>query len=146
MLTGVRLSTPSLPYCLTLPLGAYYAAQQGITLGASAPANHSFLSALLSSLESLRSSIGPSEAIGAGVVSTIYVEDFALRVFNAADSEDRKGVATRSTARKFMATAAFFEVLKVFEDKRAWESVRFSLSADTIHSLRISSLVTFSTP
>ncbi|KAI0315265.1 Vta1 like-domain-containing protein [Amylostereum chailletii] len=113
----LRLQDPVIAYWCS-----YYAAQQGIALRASAPANRAFLSALLSALESLRVSIGPSEAIDTESVSCVYVEDFALRVFNVADNEDRKGAATRSTAKKFLAAATFLEVLKVFEDKTPWES------------------------
>ncbi|KAG8898516.1 hypothetical protein FRB99_007386 [Tulasnella sp. 403] len=45
-----------------------------------------------------------------------YIEDFALRVFDAADNEDRRGDATRGTAKKFLAAANFLELLKVFEE------------------------------
>lgn len=87
------------------------------------PVNRQFLSSLLTALETLRATIGPSDAINVESVAGVYVEDFALRVFNVADNEDRNGKANRSTAKKFLAAAAFLEVLKVFEDKQLWESV-----------------------
>ncbi|KAI0031421.1 Vta1 like-domain-containing protein, partial [Vararia minispora EC-137] len=101
---------------------AYYAAQQGIALKAPSPANRKFLSELLTVLESLRSTIGPSDAVNVDSTSCNYVEDFALRVFNVADNEDRAGKATRNTAKKFLAAATFLEVLQIFEDKGSWES------------------------
>ncbi|VDC01945.1 unnamed protein product [Peniophora sp. CBMAI 1063] len=101
---------------------AYYAAQQGISLKALGPANRNFLSTLLTALENLRATIGPSDAINVESVAGVYVEDFALRVFNVADNEDRNGKANRSTAKKFLAAATFLEVMKVFEDKQLWES------------------------
>jgi len=101
---------------------AYYAAKQGIALKASGNTNRDFLSALLTVLENLRVTIGPSDAIDTTSASSAYVEDFALRVFNAADNEDRNGMSTRNTAKKFLAAATFLELLKVFEDKRIWES------------------------
>ncbi|TFY81605.1 hypothetical protein EWM64_g2404 [Hericium alpestre] len=100
----------------------YHAAQIGISLRAPSPANRAFLSALLTALESLRSSIGSHDAVDIESVSTAYVENFALRVFASADNEDRSGRATRGTAKKFVAASNFLEVLKVFEDKSAWES------------------------
>jgi hypothetical protein len=48
-----------------------------------------------------------------------------LRVFASADDEDRNGVPTRKTARKFLAASTFFDVLNVFEDRGAWEAVSF---------------------
>ena len=125
MHTGVRFtsftsrSPPSCPY----HIGAYYAAQVGIALKAPAPANRAFLSSLLTALESLRTTIGPSDAVDVESASSAYTENFALRVFTLADNEDRRGVATRSTAKKFLAAATFLEVLKVFEDKGPWKAV-----------------------
>jgi len=51
------------------------------------------------------------------------MENFALRVFASADDEDRRGVATQTTAKKFLAASTFFDVLNVFEDRGAWEAV-----------------------
>ncbi|KAA1467957.1 hypothetical protein DENSPDRAFT_770127, partial [Dentipellis sp. KUC8613] len=101
---------------------AYHAAQIGISLRVPAPANRAFLSSLLTALEALRNSIGPHDAVDIESVSSAYVENFALRVFTNADNEDRSGRATRTTAKKFLAAACFLEVLKVFEDKTAWEN------------------------
>jgi len=44
-------------------------------------------------------------------------------VFTSADNEDRRGAATRVTAKKFLASVTFFEVLKIFEDTGPWETV-----------------------
>ena len=75
--------------------------------------------------------LAPNEAITQGAVSSAYVENFALRVFASADSEDRKGAASRwyicaisrflwliccrNTAKKFLAAANFLELLKIFD-------------------------------
>jgi vacuolar protein sorting-associated protein VTA1 len=75
-------------------------------------------------LEGLRSTVGSSDAITVESASSAYVENFALRVFASADDEDRRGAATRKTAKKFLAAATFFEVLNVFEDHGPSESVR----------------------
>ena len=114
-------------------VGAYYAAQAGISLKAVSVPNRSFLAALLTSLENLRSTVGSSDAISVEGAASAYVENFALTVFASADNEDRRGAATRITAKKFLAASTFFDVLNVFEDHGAWEAVSFQCS---FHSLR----------
>ncbi|KAK0481714.1 Vta1 like-domain-containing protein [Armillaria novae-zelandiae] len=93
---------------------AYYAAQVGIGLKAKAIPCRNFLFELLGLLESMKQEIGPTDAIDIEAASAAYVENFALRVFNLADNEDRKGRSTRSTAKKFLAAAHFLDVLKTF--------------------------------
>lgn len=130
-MSGFILATFSLPTHLFA--GTYYAAQVGISLKAGDVPNRNFLAALLTMLEGLRSTVvGSSDAITVESASSAYVEDFALRVFASADNEDRRGAATRKTAKKFLASATFFEVLNVFEDCGPWESV--SLVSVVIHS------------
>ncbi|KAF8482029.1 Vta1 like-domain-containing protein, partial [Russula ochroleuca] len=101
---------------------AYYAAQAGISLKAVSAPNRAFLAALLTTLENIRATVGSSETITVESASSAYVENFALKVFASADDEDRRGVATRKTAKKFLAAATFFDILSVFEDHGAWEA------------------------
>lgn len=93
---------------------AYYAAQLGINLKAKDAASRTLLLNLLNALERLKAEIGPSDTIDSEPASAAFVENFALKIFRIADDEDREGHATRSTAKKFLAAANFFEVLKVF--------------------------------
>ena len=78
--------------------GTYYAAQQGIALGAKDPAVRGFLFELLDLLERVKAEIGKNDAITDDAASAAYVENFALRVFANADNEDRKGGSTRFVA------------------------------------------------
>jgi hypothetical protein len=83
--------------------------------------------------------VGSSDAITVESASSAYVENFALKVFASADDEDRRGVATRKTAKKFLAAATFFDILTVFEDRGAWEAVSsihapFLLLKETDHT------------
>ncbi|EMD41969.1 hypothetical protein CERSUDRAFT_102355 [Gelatoporia subvermispora B] len=94
---------------------AYYAAQMGIALKPKEHASRTFLGKLLGLLEQMKTDIGPSDAIENEAVSSAYIENFGLRVFAAADNEDRKGAATRATAKKFLAAASFLEILRVFD-------------------------------
>lgn len=45
---------------------------------------------------------------------TNSVENFALKIFLLADNEDRQGLATQKTAKMFLASSVFLEILKVF--------------------------------
>ncbi|KAJ7597495.1 Vta1 like-domain-containing protein [Mycena floridula] len=101
---------------------AYHAAQVGISIKAKDTPSRTFLFELLGTLEAMKTAIGPNDALDIEVASSAYVENFALRVFAAADNEDRKGIATRSTAKKFLAAANFMEVLKVFPQSDVAES------------------------
>ncbi|KAF8899040.1 Vta1 like-domain-containing protein [Infundibulicybe gibba] len=93
---------------------AYYAAQLGIALKSKDPRSRDLLFSLLGALEDTKRAIVPNDAIDIEAASAAYLENFALKVFASADNEDRKGVATRATAKKFVAAANFLEVLKVF--------------------------------
>ncbi|EKM48833.1 uncharacterized protein PHACADRAFT_214640 [Phanerochaete carnosa HHB-10118-sp] len=74
---------------------AYYAAQAGISHKLKDNAARMFLLHLLETLEKMKADIGQNDVIDDESVSSAYVENFALRVFAAADGEDRKGNATR---------------------------------------------------
>ncbi|KAL4070632.1 DUF605-domain-containing protein [Scleroderma citrinum] len=93
---------------------AYYAAQLGISSKAKDSASRTLLFDLLTALERLKNEIGPNDAVDMEAASGAYVENFALKVFKAADDEDRAGRATKATAKKFLAASNFFEVLKIF--------------------------------
>ncbi|KAL1757311.1 Vta1 like-domain-containing protein [Schizophyllum commune] len=94
---------------------AYYAAQVGIALKAKDNASRAMLFELLTLLEKMKEEIGANDAIDLEAASSAYVENFALKVFTMADNEDRRGHATRSTAKKFLAAANFLEILKTFK-------------------------------
>ncbi|KAI0778443.1 Vta1 like-domain-containing protein [Trametes elegans] len=98
---------------------AYYAAQQGIALRLRDNASRNFLYELLGLLERMKTDLGGNDAVHDEPASAAYIENFALRVFAGADNEDRKGSATRNTARKFLAAATFLELLHVFESDKA---------------------------
>ncbi|KAH8102558.1 Vta1 like-domain-containing protein [Cristinia sonorae] len=111
---------------------AYYAAQLGIGVKTKDPVARKFLFELLEALETIKKEIGPNDVIDDEVASSAYVESFALKVFNSADNEDRKGLATRGTAKKFLAAANFLEILSTFGSANATDGVSESTNADKI--------------
>lgn len=96
------------------------------------PAARGYLSPLLTVLEKMKKEIGLNDAIDNDVVAAAYVENFALKVFGATDSEDRAGKATRGTAKKFLVAANLLELLQVFDKANVSDSV--------CHSLRVRSM------
>jgi vacuolar protein sorting-associated protein VTA1 len=84
------------PLTLTPPIGAYYAAQVGISLKAQDTNSRYLLLNLLDALERLKKEIGPNDAVDIEPASAAYVENFALKIFKTADDEDRAGKATKS--------------------------------------------------
>ncbi|KAF8588497.1 DUF605-domain-containing protein [Ramaria rubella] len=93
----------------------YYGIQQGITTKAHNREARPFLFQAMSILEQMKVNLGDNEAVSDDEVGAAYIENFALRVFNMADNEDRREQATRSTAKKFLASANFFELLHIFD-------------------------------
>lgn len=75
--------------------GTYYAAQLGIGLSGKDHAANLFLGNLLDVLERMKKDLVSHDAIRDENVASAYVENFALKVFAAADNEDRSGRATR---------------------------------------------------
>lgn len=58
--------------------------------------------------------LSDNDAATSNEAGSAYIENFALKVFVGADNEDRAGKADRGTARKFLASANFLELLDIF--------------------------------
>ncbi|CAO3617006.1 unnamed protein product [Cunninghamella blakesleeana] len=95
----------------------YYAVKLAISRGPSNKATNGYLSHLLDTLEEKKKALGTdNEVITNDLVGYAHVENFALKVFLSADNEDRSGNATKKTAKTFLASSVFLELLKVFGD------------------------------
>ena len=112
----------------------YHAAQVGISARTKDPAAKAYLSPLLTLLEDMKKEIGPNDAIANEVVAAAHVENFALKVFEKVDEEDRAGKATRGTAKKFLAAANLLELLQVFDKANVSDPVskRFLFSTHDV--------------
>lgn len=96
------------------PIVAYYCSYYSLTKAielrdASDDSANRFVTGLLEKCETLKKSLPPDNGTHRGIV-----EEFALRVFERADNEDRADHATKATARTFYAAMCFFEVCSVF--------------------------------
>ncbi|KAK7694961.1 hypothetical protein QCA50_002149 [Cerrena zonata] len=105
----LKVQDPVIAYWCT-----YHAAQIGISYTGKDHTTNVFLGSLLDVLERMKRELASHDAIRDENVASAYVENFALKVFSAADNEDRAGKATRATAKRFLAAANFLEVLSVF--------------------------------
>ncbi|KZT44572.1 DUF605-domain-containing protein [Sistotremastrum suecicum HHB10207 ss-3] len=108
----------------------YYAVQLGLGVKSKDkdPERTKVLGTLLTELETARQELADNQIIGDTEASVAYIENYGLRVFANADSEDRRGVATKTTARKFLAAANFLELLKIFDktDPENVEKIRYA--------------------
>ncbi|KAJ1303402.1 hypothetical protein OPQ81_011594 [Rhizoctonia solani] len=94
----------------------YYAVKKGLTLKLSGSGGRPFLAKLMDSLEATKQALRGHESVTNEEVAYLYVENFADRIFVMADEEDRRGAASRSTAKKFLAAGQFFELLSAFDN------------------------------
>lgn len=96
------------------PIVAYYCSYYSLTKAINLRDNsderaNRFVTGLLEKCETMKKQIPPDNGTHRGIV-----EEFALRVFDHADDEDRADQATKATARSFYAAMCFLEVCTVF--------------------------------
>ncbi|KAJ1921197.1 hypothetical protein H4219_000796 [Mycoemilia scoparia] len=77
-----------------------------------------FISSLLDDVEKTKTTLDGDpkwqEIIKDNNTAATYFENFALKIFARADTEDRDGKATKVTARNFLISSQFLEVMAVF--------------------------------
>ncbi|CAE6440225.1 unnamed protein product [Rhizoctonia solani] len=96
----------------------YYAIKKGLSLKLGS-GGRPFLANLMDSLEATKLALRSHESITNEEVAYLYVENFADRIFVMADEEDRRGAASRSTAKKFLAAGQFFDLLSAFDNVKS---------------------------
>ncbi|ANB15449.1 Vta1p [Sugiyamaella lignohabitans] len=76
-----------------------------------------FATALLDNIEAVKSSASENTAavINDDVTGEVYVENFALKIFDKADKDVRNKTTVKTTASTFLAAATFLDILKVFQ-------------------------------
>jgi vacuolar protein sorting-associated protein VTA1 len=97
-------------------LVAYYCRQYAVHTGiplAHSPESKQCLGTILSDLEKEKAAMSNFTRDE----SKFLCRQFADKIFNKADGEDRMGMASKTTARTFYAAATFFEVLQQFYEE-----------------------------
>ncbi|KAJ2152891.1 hypothetical protein IW139_005962, partial [Coemansia sp. RSA 353] len=92
----------------------YYAAQLSIAKQGTSPATQSYLLNLLDTLETEKAQLQGSESMSDDTTACAHCTQFALRIFAKADTEDREGKASKATARNFIVSSQFMQVVAAF--------------------------------
>ncbi|KAI9179656.1 hypothetical protein H9P43_004984 [Blastocladiella emersonii ATCC 22665] len=94
-----------------------HAARLALQLSSAIPNIRGWLIALMDHLEQEKKANADNEFIHNEMVAAAHIENFALKIFAAADREDRAGKASMRTAKTFMAASHYFEVLGSLKDE-----------------------------
>jgi vacuolar protein sorting-associated protein VTA1 len=97
-------------YCL------YYTAKTCIECKSTTKEAQDFIVKLLDCLETLKSNLSTLDPIKDENLGYSHIENFSYKIFLSADDEDRNGLATIKTARAFLASSVFMQVLQVFDE------------------------------
>ncbi|KAJ2455904.1 hypothetical protein EV183_000520 [Coemansia sp. RSA 2336] len=92
----------------------YYAAQLTIPHQGASTAAQAYLTKLLDELEAEKAQLTANDDMKNDQVASQHCTSFALRIFAKADTEDREGRATKATARNFIVSSQFMQVLSGF--------------------------------
>jgi len=93
-----------------------YALQQGMTINKSAPDCKKFLTQLMDLLESTKAQNKNDEAIQSQIVGQANVEEFALKLFDKADEDDRNSNFHKNLVKSFYSAGLLFDVLNYFDE------------------------------
>ncbi|KAI8869404.1 DUF605-domain-containing protein [Ramicandelaber brevisporus] len=92
----------------------YYAVKRGMQLQHLSPEGEGFLHKLMDELVSMKAQYRDHQAVTDEQLGAQAVEDFAMAVFDKADSAERSGEISRDLARNFAAAVSFLEVTQLF--------------------------------
>ncbi|XP_037606397.1 vacuolar protein sorting-associated protein VTA1 homolog [Sebastes umbrosus] len=100
------------------PVVAYYcrlyAMQTGMKLDSKTPECRKFLVRLMDQLETMKKELGDNDSISQEVVGNAHIENYALKMFLYADTEDRQGRFHKNMIKSFYSASLLLDVLSVF--------------------------------
>lgn len=91
-----------------------YVLQKGMDIDKSSPDAKRFLLYMMDLLEKMKEALASEEALKAETVGQAHVENYALKLFAHADTEDRAGIHNKNVVKAFYNSSLLFEVLSVF--------------------------------
>ena len=91
-----------------------YSVQNGMQINKTAPESKKFLFTLMDILENTKKELQNEEAVQSNIVGQAYVERHALRIFEAADADDRAAKFTKNLVKQFYSAGLLFDVLNYF--------------------------------
>ncbi|KAJ2497684.1 hypothetical protein GGH96_004923 [Coemansia sp. RSA 1972] len=106
----------------------YYAAQLSIAKQGTSPSTQAYLLSLLDTLETEKAQLQGADGMSDDTTACAHCTQFALRIFAKADTEDREGKATKATARNFIVSSQFMQVVAAFGemDEGVKEKMRYA--------------------
>ncbi|KAM6992842.1 vacuolar protein sorting-associated protein VTA1 homolog isoform 1-T1 [Tautogolabrus adspersus] len=100
------------------PVVAYYcrlyAMQTGMKLDSKTPECRKFLIKLMDQLETMKKELSDNDSISQEVVGNAHIENYALKMFLYADTEDRSGRFHKNMIKSFYSASLLLDVLSVF--------------------------------
>jgi vacuolar protein sorting-associated protein VTA1 len=93
-----------------------YSAQQGMTIDKKSPECAKFLASLLDLLEAVKTENGGNEALTNDLVAQAHIEEYALKMFEWADNQDRSGVFNKNVVKAFYTAGHLLDLLTLFPD------------------------------
>jgi len=98
---------------------AYYTRLYAVQVGMSwktLPECKKFLFQLMDIIESTKNELKADESIQSQIVGQTVVEEYALKIFDKADDEDRKAKFNKNLVKSFYSAGLLFDVLNYFGD------------------------------
>lgn len=92
----------------------FYAVQSGMDIGKKSPEALQYLTSLLSILEDMKKKLGGEEALTQDLVAQAHIENFAMKLFDYADKNDRQSNFTKGVIRAFYTAGHLIDVLSLF--------------------------------
>ncbi|VDM95435.1 unnamed protein product [Thelazia callipaeda] len=92
----------------------YYAVQTGMNMDKESPEALKYLTSLLTVLEDMKKKLKGQDALTQDMVAQAHVENFALKLFEYADKNDRQSNFTKGVIKAFYMAGHLIDVLTLF--------------------------------
>ncbi|EJD74716.1 hypothetical protein LOAG_18006 [Loa loa] len=92
----------------------FYAVQSGMDIDKKSPEALQYLTSLLSILEDMKKKLDGQEALTQDLVAQAHIENFAVKLFDYADKNDRQSNFTKGVIKAFYVAGHLIDVLTLF--------------------------------
>ncbi|XP_077977204.1 vacuolar protein sorting-associated protein VTA1 homolog [Glandiceps talaboti] len=91
-----------------------FAMEDGMKIDSKSPDARKFLVALMDCLEQMKKELVNNESIHNEVVGEAHIENYAIKIFSYADTEDRAARFNKNVVKSFYKSSMLFDVLQTF--------------------------------
>jgi vacuolar protein sorting-associated protein VTA1 len=92
----------------------YYAVQAGMKIDRTSPEAMQFLASTLGYLENVKKANANHDEITSDIVAQSYIENYALKLFNAADQKDKAADFGKNIVKIYYTAGHIFDILTTF--------------------------------